>query len=67
MQPTASRSSNRVEQHLDGLRDHPTLGRPVRFYFQRREQLLYLVVGAWNTIFGYAVWASSCNTCSATP
>ena len=23
----------------------------------RREQLLYLVVGAWNTFFGYAVWA----------
>ena len=57
MQPSASRSSNRVEQHLDGLRDHTTLGRPVRFYFRRREQLLYLVVGAWNTVFGYAVWA----------
>jgi putative flippase GtrA len=26
-------------------------------YFRRREQLLYLVVGAWNTVFGYAVWA----------
>jgi putative flippase GtrA len=57
MQPSASRSSNRVEQHLDGLRDHATLGRPVRFYFRRREQLLYLVIGGWNTIFGYAVWA----------
>lgn len=33
------------------------LGRPVRFYFRRREQLLYLVVGAWNTVFGYGVWA----------
>lgn len=57
MQPIASRSSNRYEQHLYGLRDHPTLGRPVRFYFRRREQLLYLVVGAWNTVFGYGVWA----------
>jgi putative flippase GtrA len=57
MQPAASRPSNRYELYLDGLRDHPTLGRPVRFYFRRREQLLYLVVGAWNTFFGYAVWA----------
>ena len=57
MQPTASRSLNRYEQHLAGLQDHRTFGRPVRFYFRRREQLLYLVVGAWNTVFGYAVWA----------
>ena len=24
----------------------------------RREQIQYLVVGAWNTAFGYAVWAT---------
>jgi putative flippase GtrA len=57
MQPTASRSSNRYEHYLEGFRDHRAFGRPVRFYFRRREQLLYLVVGAWNTIFGYGVWA----------
>src|SRR5664280_1892777 len=57
MQPAAPATSNRFEQHLDGLRDHRALGRPVRFYFRRREQLLYLVVGGWNTVFGYAVWA----------
>ena len=57
MQPAASTSSNRYERYLDTLRDHRTLGRPVRFYFRRREQLLYLVVGAWNTVFGYGVWA----------
>jgi putative flippase GtrA len=39
------------------LRDHPTLGMPVRLAIRRREQLLYLVVGAWNTVFGYGVWA----------
>ena len=33
------------------------LGRPIRLYIRRREQLLYLVVGGWNTLFGYAVWA----------
>lgn len=57
MQPTASRPSNRYEQRLEGLRDHAALGRPIRFYFHRREQLLYLVVGGWNTVFGYGVWA----------
>lgn len=57
MQPTTSRSSKRSERYLEGLRDHPRLGRPVRFYLHRREQLLYLVVGAWNTFFGYFVWA----------
>jgi putative flippase GtrA len=57
MQPTASRTSTRFERHLDGLRDHPALGPPVRFYFRRREQLLYLVFGGWNTVFGYGVWA----------
>ena len=57
MQPIASRSRTRLEKHLDGLRDHPALGLPVRFYFRRREQVLYLVLGAWNTIFGYGVWA----------
>ena len=57
MQPTASRSLSRYERHLEGLQDHRALGRPVRFYLRRREQVLYLVVGAWNTIFGYGVWA----------
>ena len=57
MQPTAARRSNRIERRLDGLRAHPAVGRPVRFYFRRREQLLYLVVGGWNTVFGYGAWA----------
>jgi putative flippase GtrA len=57
MQPTASGASNRIERHLDGLRDHPALGPSVRLYFRHREQVLYLVVGGWNTVFGYGVWA----------
>ena len=57
MQPTATGKSSRFERSLEGLRDHRTLGRPVRFYFRRREQLLYLVVGGWNTVFGYGIWA----------
>jgi len=35
----------------------PLLGRAVGFHRRRREQILYLVVGGWNTLFGYAVWA----------
>ena len=57
MHPTASRTSARFERYLDGLRDHPALGPSVRFYFRRREQVLYLVVGGWNTVFGYGAWA----------
>jgi putative flippase GtrA len=57
MQPAAPATLNWFEKHLDELRAHPTIGRPVRFYFRRREQLLYLAVGAWNTVFGYGVWA----------
>jgi len=53
----ATGTPGRFEKQLDGLRDHRALGRPVRFYFRRREQLLYLVVGGWNTVFGYCVWA----------
>ena len=26
-------------------------------YFRRREQVLYLAVGGWNTVFGYGEWA----------
>jgi putative flippase GtrA len=57
MQTTEARGPNRIERRLDGLHSHPALGAPVRFYFRRREQLLYLVVGGWNTVFGYGIWA----------
>jgi putative flippase GtrA len=57
MQPPPSGTSNRFERRLEGLRNHRALGLPVRFYFRRREQVLYLVVGGWNTVFGYGVWA----------
>jgi putative flippase GtrA len=38
-----------VERTADSL-----IPRRLRRY---REQLLYLTVGAWNTLFGYGVWA----------
>jgi len=57
MQPTASGTPNRFAKHLEVLRDHRAIGLPVRFYLRRREQVLYLVVGGWNTAFGYGIWA----------
>lgn len=57
MQPKVPGMASRFEGQLDGLREHRTLGGLVRLYFRRREQILYLVVGGWNTVFGYAVWA----------
>ena len=30
----------------------------VHFLRRRREQVLYLLVGAWNTAFGYGEWAT---------
>ena len=47
----------RLEVVLDHLSYWPTVGPVVRLCRRRREQLLYLVVGAWNTLFGYLVWA----------
>ena len=58
MQPPTARELNPIERRLDGLRTSPALGGPARFYFRRREQLLYLVVGGWNTVFGYCIWAA---------
>lgn len=52
---TAARQ--RVDKALDALSAHRLLGRPVRFCRRRREQVLYLVVGGWNTLFGYSEWA----------
>ena len=47
-----------LEHRLEQLSDRPGVGRPIRFYLLRREQLLYLIVGGWNTLFGYLVWAT---------
>jgi putative flippase GtrA len=57
MQPTAPGTPGRFGRYLDGLRDRPVVGPSVRFYLRRREQVLYVVVVGWNTVFGYAVWA----------
>lgn len=57
MQSTVTASVDRFEKRLGALTSHRALGGPVRLYFRYREQILYLVVGGWNTVFGYAIWA----------
>ncbi len=49
--------ARRRARHVSEWARRPRLGRVVRFAQRRREQILYLVVGGWNTLFGYAVWA----------
>ena len=53
----AVRPPSAAKRRLDALSAHRVLGRPVRFCRRRREQLLYLIVGGWNTLFGYLIWA----------
>jgi putative flippase GtrA len=57
VQSAVTASVDRFEKRLGTLTGHRTLGGPVRLYFRYREQILYLFVGGWNTVFGYAVWA----------
>jgi len=57
MPAPTTRLLTRWETSLDVLRTHSALGPIVRLYFRRREQILYLAVGGWNTVFGYGVWA----------
>ncbi len=47
-----------VCRFLEGQSTSPLLSRASRFYAARREQILYLVVGGWNTLFGYCLWAA---------
>jgi putative flippase GtrA len=49
--------TDRLRAILEGKSGLTLLGKMGLFYGRRREQVLYLVVGAWNTLFGYCVWA----------
>jgi len=55
--PSVSHESRRGAAVLDFLSRHSRFGGPSQLLRERRQQLLYLVVGAWNTAFGYGEWA----------
>jgi putative flippase GtrA len=57
MQPPTLEGTRSFERYVAGLRRYRALERPIDLYLRRREQVLYLAVGGWNTLFGYAVWA----------
>jgi putative flippase GtrA len=57
MQPPTVERTSSLERYVAGLRRYHALERPIDLYLRRREQVLYLVVGAWNTVFGYGEWA----------
>jgi putative flippase GtrA len=57
MEPTAHRSPNWLDRRLERLQLRRAIGLPIRFYLRRREQVMYLAIGGWNTVFGYSVWA----------
>ena len=57
MQASTPTEGNPPTVQTDGLASRALLRHPRSFLIARREQLLYLVVGAWNTLFGYCVWA----------
>jgi putative flippase GtrA len=47
----------RLDRLWDDLSNIGWLRRPMAFAERRREQILYLVIGGWNTLFGYLIWA----------
>jgi putative flippase GtrA len=51
------RLSRSLNTRLEAWSGHRLFGPAVRLAVRRREQLLYLAVGGWNTLFGYALWA----------
>jgi putative flippase GtrA len=50
-------SPGRLATIVEDLSYWPAVGGIIRVCRTRREQILYLVVGTWNTLFGYLIWA----------
>jgi putative flippase GtrA len=57
MQPSTPPTLSRLERRVVGLAQRAPFDRFARAYVARREQILFIIVGAWNTLFGYLVWA----------
>ena len=57
MNPTTPGDGTEHNQAPSSRSSSPLLGPAARLVVRRREQILYLVVGGWNTLFGYGAWA----------
>jgi putative flippase GtrA len=53
----STENRRRLLAQLDGASQRLLLGRPLSFLSAHRVKVLYLAVGAWNTVFGFAEWA----------
>ena len=57
MQRSATGSSRLRDGDVEAIHRGGMLGLVADLVRRRQEQVLYLVVGAWNTAFGYGIWA----------
>jgi putative flippase GtrA len=57
MQRSAAGSSSFRDEDAEPPTRGGVLRRVTGLLRRRREQVLYLVVGGWNTVFGYGIWA----------
>jgi putative flippase GtrA len=47
----------RLAAFVEDLSYWPAVGGIIRVCRSRREQIMYLIIGGWNTLFGYLIWA----------
>jgi putative flippase GtrA len=53
----AAQAPGRLATLVEDLSYWPAVGGIIRVAQSRREQIMYLVIGGWNTLFGYLIWA----------
>jgi putative flippase GtrA len=53
----SAEAPGRLTAFVEDLSYWPAVGGIVRVCRSRREQLTYLIVGGWNTLLGYLIWA----------
>jgi putative flippase GtrA len=56
VQQGATTRMGRIEKGIRDLAEHPTFGPTVTLGLRHREKILFLIVGGWNTLFGYLLW-----------
>ncbi len=56
MHQRADTRMSKVTQGIQSLAEHPTIGPTVALGLRHGEKILFLIVGGWNTLFGYFLW-----------